>query len=270
MRFIKLFRSFLLDLYSNRHVVVQLTKRDYKNAYIGSFLGFIWSIVQPIATIFVLWIVFTYGFKVDREIGGVPFLAYLTMGLVVWNFFAVSFSSTTNVFKQYSYLLKKINFKVAILPLVKVLSNFVTHIVFIFVGIAILLISGVEPSVYWLQFVYYLFSLIVLLLALGWITSSIQVFVRDLSQVIKILVDFGFWFTPIIWDFQLVPSKYEIYFKLNPVYYIVDGYRKSFLYEEPFWTDLDDMALFWGITLALLVIAVVVFSRLRPHFSDVL
>ena len=110
----------------------------------------------------------------------------------------------------------------------------------------------------------------VLLLGLSWITSSLQVFVKDVVQVINVILQFGFWFTPIVWDFNLVPQHYEWFFRLNPMFYIVEGYRKSFIYGEPFWGDLEFALYYWVVTLAILLVGVLLFKRLRPHFADVL
>jgi teichoic acid transport system permease protein len=269
-KFFGLFLDFLRDIYRNKFVIYQLTKRDYKNRYIGSFLGFIWTIIQPFVMILVLWLVFVKGFKAGDLPGEVPFIAYLSLGVIAWDLFSSVLMTSTNVFHEYSYLVKKINFRIAILPIVKLLSSFITHVIFICIGIVILLVSGVEVSWWWVQVVYYLFALMVLLLGLSWITSSLQVFVKDVVQVINVILQFGFWFTPIVWDFNLVPQHYEWFFRLNPMFYIVEGYRKSFIYGEPFWGDLEFALYYWVVTLAILLVGVLLFKRLRPHFADVL
>lgn len=269
----KLFRPILefgRDIYQNKFVIYQLVKRDYKNRYIGSFLGFAWSIIQPVMMIFVLWFVFVKGFKSGPINGTIPFIAYLTIGIIVWNFFVEAWAASTGVFQEYSYLVKKINFKIAILPVVKLLSSFATHIIFIVIGIIILIGSGVEFSWYWFQTFYYLFAVIVFILGLSWVTSCLQVFVRDIMQIINVILQFGFWLTPICWNFNIVPPEYQFWFKLNPMFYIVDGYRRSFLLNEPFWGNSENALYFWGVTLVILLIGVVLFRRLRPHFADVL
>lgn len=267
----KLFFDFLQDLRKNKFVIFQLAKRDYKNRYIGSFLGFLWSIIQPIVMIFVLYFVFVIGFKAGAVKGGtVPFIAYLSVGVIAWNFFSEGIIGATNVFQEYSYLVKKINFRFAVLPIVKLLSSLMTHVIFILITITILLLSGIEPSWWWLQSLYYLFALLVFMLGISWITSSLQVFIKDVGQVINVILQFGFWLTPIVWDFDLLPAKWQFIFKFNPIFYLVEGYRKSFIYHEGFWTYWQSGVYFWVITLVILVIGVFLFRKLRPHFADVL
>lgn len=270
MGILRLIKGFSRDIYDNRFVLGQLVKRDYKNRYLGSFLGFIWAIVQPVVMIFVLWFVFTKGFKSGHINGTIPFIAYLAVGMIAWNFFVEAWSTSTGVFQEYSYLVKKINFRIAILPVVKLLSSFITHLIFVVIGIIVLIVSGVEFSWHWFQIFYYLFAMMIFVLGISWITSSLQVFVRDISQIIGVILQFGFWITPIVWDFSIVPSEYQFWFKLNPMFYIVDGYRKSFITAELFWTNSENALYFWGVTIVILLIGVLLFKKLRPHFADVL
>jgi ABC-type polysaccharide/polyol phosphate export permease len=270
MKILRLFLDFAGDIYKNKFVIYQLTRRDYKNRYIGSFLGFVWTIIQPFVMILVLWIVFTKGFKAGPVGDGIPFIAYLSIGMIAWTLFSDVLLGATNVFHEYSYLVKKVNFRFAILPIVKILSSFITHLIFIGIGIGILLISGVSISFWWLEIVYYLFGMMVLLLGVSWILSSLQVFVRDVAQIVSVLLQFGFWFTPIVWDFNLIPLDLQWIFRLNPMFYIVEGYRNSFIYGQPFWGDPKFALYFWGVTLVILLVGVLLFRRLRPHFADVL
>lgn len=266
---IKVFFDFINDLYQNKFVIGQLVKRDFKNRYIGSTLGFLWTFIQPLVMIFVLWAVFVLGFKAG-PVNGVPFIAYLTMGMIAWNFFSEVWTASTGVFMEYSYLVKKINFKIAILPVVKLLSSLITHFIFIAIGIIILVVSGVGFSWYWFQMIYYLLAMMIFVLGLSWITSSLQVFVRDTAQIIAVILQFGFWITPVVWSFAALPPTYQLWFKLNPMFYIVDGYRRSFLTHEWFWINWQNTLYFWVGALVILLAGVVLFRRLRPHFADVL
>ena len=111
----------------------------------------------------------------------------------------------------------------------------------------------------------------VLASGIAWMAASINVFMKDATQVVGIFIQFGFWLTPIVWPVTFIPDKYLILLKLNPVYYLVEGYRQSFLFKTPFWeVSLWQTAYFWGVSFFLLFTGVFVFRRLRPHFADVL
>ncbi|MFA6550606.1 MAG: ABC transporter permease [Candidatus Gracilibacteria bacterium] len=265
----KMIFSFIREIYKNKFIIYQLTKRDYKNKYIGSFLGFIWTIIQPLVMIFVLWFVFTKAFH-NGPIKNAPFGAWLTIGLIPWYFFSETLTSSTSVLQEYSYLVKKIQFQTAILPIIKLLSAFITHIIFIIIGIIILLISDINFSIYWIQAIYYTIAMSILIIGLSWITSSVQIFVKDTTQIINIILQFGFWLTPILWDFNILPEKYDYMYKINPMSYIIEGYRNSFIYHVPFWEAKNETIYFWITTIIILLIGIIIFRKLKPHFADVL
>ncbi len=223
----KLFFGFLNDIYQNRFLIWQLTKRDFKNKYIGSSLGFVWTIIQPFVMIFVLWFVFTKGFQ-SQPVDGVAFIAWLTCGIIVWDFFANTLMSTTNVFSEYNYLIKKVNFRIATLPLVKLFSAMITHFILLGIAVIIFLISDIEFSFLWFQTFYYLFCLFILLLGLSWALSSLQVFLKDVSQLVTVFIQFGFWLTPLMWNYKIMPEKWQWLLDINPVFYVANGYRQSF------------------------------------------
>jgi lipopolysaccharide transport system permease protein/teichoic acid transport system permease protein len=164
-----------------------------------------------------------------------------------------------------------VNFSVAMLPIVKILSALVLHFFFILVIFILFLVYGSPLTLHCIQVVYYLFCSIVLLLGLSWMTSSVIIFFRDMGQIVNMVLQFLFWMTPIFWSAKMLPIKYLNMVKLNPVYYIVEGYRESFIYHVWFWQGHYELtAYFWGVTSLILVFGAVVFRRLRPHFADVL
>ena len=135
------------------------------------------------------------------------------------------------------YLVKKVVFRVSLLPIVKILSQLLVH--FIFLGLLMIVYfgHGYVPDIHAIQLFYYLFATVILLMGLSWISSALNVFVRDVSQIIRAINRIGFWFTPIFWNIDMLPSKYHFFLKLNPVYYLVNGYRESLFYKVWFWED---------------------------------
>jgi lipopolysaccharide transport system permease protein/teichoic acid transport system permease protein len=125
-------------------------------------------------------------------------------------------------------------------------------------------------SFYFFQFFYYLFCLTVLALGLGWAVSALNVFIRDIGQIVGVILQIGFWATPIFWDIQIMPEDIRFMFKLNPMFYIIQGYRESFIYFSPFWNHPFQTLYFWGVTLFLFVIGALIFQKLKPQFADAL
>ena len=173
---------------------------------------------------------------------------------------------------EYSYLVKKVVFKISILPIVKVMSALFVHIFFIAFTIVLYAAYHYYPDLYTLQILYYSFALLVFTLALVYGTCAIVIFFKDLTQIINIVLQVGVWITPIMWNIdtmQLSPVLITI-FKLNPLYYIVAGYRDSLINKVWFFERPGLTLYFWVVTLALLALGTSIFKRLRVHFADVL
>jgi lipopolysaccharide transport system permease protein/teichoic acid transport system permease protein len=264
--------EYIRDLFRNRLVIFQLARQDFHNRYVGSMLGLVWSFVQPLVMTLILWTVFSLAFK-TATVHGVPFVLWLLAGLAVWNLFSESLTLATGVFQEYAFLVKKVQFKIAVLPMVKILSSLAVHGVFMLIVMGILLVNGIPVSWYWLQIPYYLLALVVLLQGLSWITAALNVFVKDVGYIVNVMLQFGFWLTPIFWELGMLPApyrKYLVVLKLNPLVYIVEGYRNSLLTNVPCWSDGLSALYFWGVALAMLALGAFIFRKLKPHFADVL
>lgn len=263
------FIDFLITLYRRRDLIVEMAKRDISSHHVGSVLGFFWTFINPLVMIFILWLVFSIGFKAAPK-GNVPFVVWLTAAMAIWNTFSEIINGSTGVIIGNSHLVKKVVFPLSILPVVKLVSSFITHAVFLIMLISLILLNGMPFSIYWIQALYYFLAMSILALGLSWITSSVNIFARDTSQITNVILMFGFWATPIFWDLSIMPQKVQAILKLNPMFYIVQGYRDSFIYFVPFWTHWQMTLYFWGITGFIFVLGAIIFLRLRPHFADVL
>lgn len=263
------FWNFLLTLYQRRFLITEMAKRDIATQHVGSMLGFFWTFINPLIMISILWLVFSVGFQMKPK-NNVPFVVWLTAGLAVWNTFSEIINGSTGVIISNRHLVKKVVFPLSILPVVKLVSSFITHLVFIIVLICLSLLYGMQPSLYWLQALYYFAAMSVLALGLGWMASAVNVFTRDVGQVISLTLLFGFYLTPIFWDPGIMPEKVQFFLKLNPMFYIVQGYRESFIYFVPFWLHWKMTLYFWGLTGFVFVLGATIFLKLRPHFADVL
>ena len=261
--------SFFKEIGEKRYLLYQLTKRDFVQKYVESYLGLTWAIFEPLATTIILSVIFTFGFK-SGPVQDVPFFIYLFSGMVAFNFFSMATNEGSQVIRSYSFLVKKVNFRLSILPIVKVLSCSIVHFIMMSLLVIILAIYGFYPTVYWLQFFYYFLAMNVLVLGISWLTSAISVFVPDVRYFVSIGLQFLFYLSPIFWNVKNVPEEWAFLPKLNPMYYIISGYRDTFIYHRPFWHNLNEGIYFWVISLVMLIIGVNVFKRLRPHFADVL
>jgi len=260
--------GFISEIFKQRVLLYELTRRDLKIRFAGSNLGLFWAFIQPLVTILVLWFVMAFGFKAGYK-GDVPFILWLITGIIPFNFFSDGLSQATGSISDNSFLVKKVVFKVSFLPIIKVLSSFIIHLFFIFVLIVISSCFGFYPSVYTCQIIYYVAALMIFTLSLSWVTSAIAVFFRDLSQIVQTGLQLVFWGTPIFWSINSLPVNLQWIIKINPLFYIVEGYRDCFVNQQWFWHDRSLMLYFWCVVILFSVMGIAVFVRLRPHFADV-
>ncbi len=262
-------KRFLLDIYDKRDILKELSRRDFQKQYMGSYLGIVWVYLQPLLFVSVLYFIFTAGLKGGGQVGGAPFIIYLLSGMVAWFYLAENFNTLTGVIMQHSFLLKKVDFRLSLLPLVKLASSSVPHLFLVIVTIVLAAYNGLYPGWYLLQIVYYFVAMALLLLGLGWLTSSTRLFIPDVTKLVGLLVTFGFWLTPIFWDIDRLPEHYRWIIKLNPAVYIVQGYRDAIYGRTWFWEHPYETLYYWSFTIVVLLAGITVFKRLKPHFAEV-
>lgn len=262
------------ELYQSRRLIWKLAKNDFKKRYAGSYLGMVWAFVQPVVTVVMYWIVFDRVFDTRSQLVAsgieVPYVLYLTAGLVPWFYFSEALTNGTMALLEYNYLVKKVVFKISILPIIKVIAATFIHIFFVAVLFIIAIAYGYSPSVYTLQIFYYSFCEFVLVLAISYTTCAVVVFFRDLQQIISIALQIGMWATPILWDISMLTDEMKPLFKLNPMVYIVNGYRSAMYEQEWFFEHFYSSTYFWIFTVTLFCIGSLIFKRLKVHFADVM
>ena len=260
---------FLHAIFQNKTLLWSLTKNDFKQRYLGNILGISWAFIQPTVTVIIFWFVFQVGFK-SQPVDNFPFILWLVAGMFPWFYFAEALTSGTNSILVNAFLVKKVVFRVSLLPIIPLISALLIHLFFILFMFAMFFYYGYAPEIYWLQIFYYLFATSILVLGLSWITSSVVVFFKDIGQFVAMVIQFGFWLTPIFWRIDTIPKQYHWIIQLNPMAYIIDGYRNSMIYHKWFWEDMSHTLYFWAVTLTIFVLGGLTFKKLRPHFADVL
>lgn len=259
----------LKEIWNSRSLILEFSRNDFKIRYSGSVFGITWAFVQPIMTILTFWFVFQVGFR-SADVHNIPFICWFIAGMIPWFFFSDAWASSGNCFSDYSYLIKKVVFKVSMLPIIKIISSIYIHVVFILFLIVIYLSYGFEPKIIWLQLLYYSMCISVLVTALTFITATIAPFFKDINSIVSILLQFGMWLTPIMWPYTMISEKYQFLFKLNPMYYIVEGYRDTLINHVWFWHRYNQTSWFWLFTIILFLVGIFLYKKLKPHFADVL
>ena len=271
MKLIQVLLDFTTVVYKQRKIMYTMVMRDFKSRYLSTIIGLPWAFIQPATYVFVIWFAFTFGLRGGQSASGIPFAPWLLTAIIPWMFISQTMIVTCAAMREYGYLIKKTNFTVSLIPIIKIFSGMIVHI--ILVGCVILLlvfIYGIYPSVYWFQLFYYLFAMSILLSGIAWFVASINVFVKDMAHIVNIITTMLFWATPIIWPYTMLHGNFKYIALLNPFFYITEGYRYTFIEEKWFFEFAEMNIYFWSVTITIFIIGTFTFKKLQPDFGDVL
>lgn len=245
-----------------RELIKILTISDLKVKYQSSVLGFAWSLLNPLLMMLVLYLVFSNVFKANQD----HFALYLLIGIVSWRFLAIGSSASMGAIVGKSSLVTKIYIPRQVLVMSTVLSSFISSILefLVLVPLLIILGAGISPYILLFPFIHVIYFLIVYGLSL--ILAALYVYYRDLNQIWDVLIQIGFFLSPIVYPLSTVPPAYLKYYLLNPITALMQMYRDVLLYHRP--PALENVALTLGAGLILMVIGTMVFKRLERRFAE--
>ena len=208
----------------------QLISRDFKVKYKRSVLGVVWSLLYPILTMAVMAIVFTNVFKFSTP--GVNYLVYLLSGLVLFNYFSeASNLAMSSVVANFS-LINKVYIPKYIFPLSKCLFvgiNFLLTLIPLYV---IIFLTGTGVNIYHLLLPYVFACLLLFTIGMGFILATISVFLRDMFYIYGVVITLWTYLTPIMYDVSIIPEKFQVFMKFNPMYWFLDFARQIILYNQ--------------------------------------
>lgn len=259
--------SLIKSCISRRRLILEMSWQDFRRRFAGSALGALWGILDPLLTMSVYYLVFRFGFR-SGDVGDTPFVLWFFCGFVAWIFFSQSFAAASNSLLEYGYLVKKVVFPLELLPLIKIFSCLYVQLIFIALLSALCCVFGVLPSLYWLQLPYYLLCSVLLLYALCLGFASVNVYLRDMRELINVLLLIGMWGTPIAWQPEILPESLRPLLTLSPINYIVDGYRGALISHVWLWEKPVDTAVFWLIMLLMIIAGKSIYLKLRAGFAD--
>ena len=263
--------DFVGGVVRSRRLIFDLTKREFRSRYLGTAFGLVWAFIHPAVLTAIYWAVFKFFIKGAGPRDGMPFLAWLLSGLVPWFIASDLLGASSSVVTDNRFLVKKVVFRVSLLPVVRLLSLLPVHLFFIAVIVGIDWGQGFPPTLWTLQVFYYLAALLLAGLGWAWLVSALTPFLKDLGQVVAVLLQVLFFWSPLVWSIDMVSNPHQQWLaKANPLYYIIQGYRESLTTHVPFWHHPLIGLYFWAVTVALLLAGGTVFARLRSHFADVL
>ena len=243
--------------------------REIRSRFAGTFGGFAWSMVHPLAMALMYWFVFSVGLRVQPQ-GDVPFITYFVCGMAPWLMFSETLHGGVNSITGNRHLVTKTVFPTEILPIVCLGTSLVSHSVMLVVLMFCMAAHGTPLTWHLLAAPYYLAGLMAFSLGMSWLLAAINVFYRDVREALGVLLNFWFWLTPVVWGIEIVPPRIKFLFQLNPMYHVVTGYRNAFLYQQSPWAEPWVMAWFWLACAGTFFAGAWLFRRLKPEFPEAL
>lgn len=262
--------EFIKTLIKNRKLVWQLGKSDFKNRFASTSLGAIWGFLQPFVFMITYVIVFEYILK-TRSSGEYPYAVWFIPGMAMWQTLNDMIMSASNSIRTYSYLVKKVVFPIDIIPTISIIASSFVGIFLFIVAIAVGIVFKCLPNL--LTLIYIIFAMYCFIIAFTRFTSAVTTMVPDFSNLLGILMQLFFWFTPIIWNLSMLQNHQTLLKILQcmPFTYLVTGMRQVFIPENIITADNGIYTIvFWVITAIMFLWGNSVFKRNKKEFADVL
>lgn len=255
-----------LNLWQYRQFIYSCVKRDFKAKYTGSVLGILWTVFQPLAMIFVYTVIFSK--VMQNKLQGMEMLQfaysiYLCSGILTWNLFQETLNSCINVFIYNGNLMKKVSFPRICLPAIAMFNALTNFIVGFFLFLLFLLLIrqlpfSLMPCFFVVIIVQCFFSV-----SIGVGLGVLNVFFRDIGQMINVVLQFWFWFTPIVYLPTIVPERLRFFLYLNPMYHIIAAYQNIFVYHK-----IPNLFFVFCVFLLSLIIGIWALGLYRKHVGE--
>jgi teichoic acid transport system permease protein len=251
-------------------MIFRMSRYEDKATYQSHYLGLAWQILNPAIQVGIYYLVFGVGVNGSREISGVPFFVWMLTGIIAWFYMNTSVLGASNSIHRQVGMVAKMKFPVSVLPTINIVSNLSSYFPMIGILLVTLFVSGVTPSIYWIQYIYYFFCMIVFMFAFGLLNATITVLIRDYHIFLQSVLRLLFYVSGPIWDInnRNLPDKLVNVLKLNPFYYIIEGFRDTFLSRGWFWEKGTYGLIFWCMVLILLILGSHLHMKFRARFVD--
>lgn len=261
---------FLRNLVRQRSLIFQLVRRDFQQRFVGSAVGWIWGIIHPLVLLVAYTFIFTYCLRMRLEPGQLTdnYPIFLFTGMLPWLLFQETVQRSATSLVEYSNLIKKSMFPAEVVPLSIFLSNLLSHFLSLALAVAAVAVWLNRVSAMLVVLPVYLVLVGLFSLGVGWVVSSLHVFLRDTAQVLSVLLTFWFWLTPIFITEQMIPENLRWMAAFNPLVYAVRGYRTSILSTRL--PAAQDLGLLAGFAVGMFVLGGLFFRHTKKGFADVL
>lgn len=260
----------LKDIWNHRTLIWAFVKRDLKGRYIGSTIGFLWSVIQPLVMILIYAILFS---KIMEQkaagstgLGSLGYVVYLCAGILPWMTMQDTFIRSCGIFIENASLIKKVAFPPVILVAYVVLVGFINLLIGFSVFFIVMLIAGVKFGAFLLLLPVSLFIYLLFLFTFSLILATFHIFFRDTQQIVSLIMTIWFWATPIVYLPKIIPKNLQWIVEVNPANFLVNIFRDP-IYANQFY-HWREASVFLLSTIIILILGGAMFRKLRKHIPD--
>ena len=250
------------NLYNYRELLKTSIKKEVRSKYKNSFLGVIWSFLNPLLQIIVYTIIFSLILKNQKE----HYAIFLCCGLIPWTFFSTSINKSAFTIIENGNIIKKVYFPREIIPISVVTAEMINFIISTLIILGFVVFGGIGVSKYILFYPLILIPQYIIILSLSFIVSAICVYLRDLQHFIGVVLQLLFYAAPIVYAADTIPQEYQWILKYNPMTYIIDAYRNIFYYKTNI--DIQPILILLVISIILCVGGYFVFLKMQKGFAE--
>ena len=244
-------------------------------AYIrDSKLGLFWNFASPAIQVLTYWLIFGIAWS-RKPIGNIPYLPWLVVGYSAWWFIQPCIQSGCSAIFSKTSVITKMKFPVSILPATICVKEFFNHLCMLLIAFVTILLCGFRPNLHWFGLIYYALCAFVFVEGVSLILSVLTMLWRDVRKLVTSLMRMLMYFSPVIWECHFEDSfpfheAFNFIMKLNPVYYIITGYRDSVFYNRPFWQHPALTIYFWAFVLLLYIVGSALMYKFKRKFIDMI
>ena len=216
------------NLYNYRELLKTSVKKEVRSKYKNSFLGVVWSFLNPLLQIMVYAVIFSLILKNKQE----HYAVFLCAGIIPWTFFSIAINKSAFIIIENGNIIKKVYFPREIIPISVVTAETINFLISTIIILGFVIIGGIGINKFLFFYPIVLITQFLIILAFSFVVSGICVYFRDLQHFIGIILQLLFYAAPIVYSQDSIPSEYDWILKLNPMTYIINAYRDIFYYQK--------------------------------------
>ncbi len=250
------------ELYNYRELLKTNIKKEIRGKYKGSWLGVLWTFLNPLLMLAVYAFVFPYILRVDVD----NYTIFMIVALIPWNFFTTAVQTGTSSVTVNGNILKKVYFPREIIPLSVTTSQLINYLITCLIMFGFILFSGVGFSYHFALFPLIVLIQYLLTLGINLILSAVTVFVNDVAHFVQVAMTLGFYATPVVYLSSMLPEKFQWAMHVNPMAVLVEAYRAILYYHTM--PDVKWLTIWGVLSVALVVVGYIIFKKLEKTFVE--